>query len=128
MDGQVELSRPRWKQTSLDLAEVVDSLRIFPRLLVTAYGALVGYTTVFLLWWYCHLPSAERTVEVTAFFGMLMGGIFGLAAYVFKIYSDGGRDWDKYRADTFNQSLSYRRDTGSDPGPADVGSHPRTSG
>lgn len=109
MGGSVVLSVPRWKRVCLDLAEVLDSLRVFPRLLITAYGVLVGYTTVALMWWYFHLPVLARTVEVTAFFGMLMGGIFGLAAYVFKIYSDGGRDWDKYRADIFNQELPDRR-------------------
>ena len=80
----------------MGVAEVTDALRVFPRLLVGAYGCLIGYTTVYLTLWYAHLPSVERTVEVTAFYGMLMGGLFGLAAYVFKVYSDGGYDWEAY--------------------------------
>lgn len=94
------LSKGFW----MDLAEITDALRIFPRILVGAYGYLIAYTTVYLTLWYAHLPSAERTVEVTAFYGMLMGGLFGLAAYVFKVYSDGGYDWEAYHRRTQCQS------------------------
>lgn len=86
------LSKNFW----MDLAEVTDAMRIFPRILVSAYGYLIAYTTVGLELWYERLAAIERTVEVTAFYGMLMGGLFGLAAYVFKVYSDGGYDWEAY--------------------------------
>jgi hypothetical protein len=84
------------KEYWMDLAEVTDAWRIFPRILVSSYGALIGYTTVQLQFWYERLPASDRSVEVTAFYGMLMGGLFGLAAYVFKVYSDGGYDWEAY--------------------------------
>ncbi len=87
------MTREEW----LDRAEVIDSLRVFPRILTGGYMLLVGFEIVYLTIWYAHLPSADRTVEVTAFYGMLTGGLFGLAAYVFTVYSDGGRDWDRYR-------------------------------
>lgn len=88
----------------MDLAEITDAMRIFPRILVGGYGALITYTSVQLSSWYQNLVSAERTVEVTAFYGMLMGGLFGLAAYVFKVYSDGGYDWEAYHRRTQCQS------------------------
>lgn len=81
------------KQNWLDTAEVIDALRIFPRILVGSYFGLAAWTVVYLILWYCRAPADEHTVQVTAFFGMLTGGLFGLAVYIFKLYTDGGRDW-----------------------------------
>jgi amino acid permease len=103
VDGQAELSKPQWKQRWLNVAEVIDSLRVFPRLLVGAYFAIAIWVVVYLTLWYTHVAPVERTVEVTAFFAMLTGGLFGLATYIFKVYTEGGRDWDKYN--NVNQSL-----------------------
>ena len=128
VDGQPALSKPPWKQRWLDLAEVIDSLRVFPRWLAISYWVFTGWETSYVTVWYAHLAAVERTVEVTAFYSMLMGGLFGLAAYVFKVYSDGGRDWDKYRADTFNQNLPDRGQRHDSPGVPDVGGLPRASG
>lgn len=89
----------------MDCAEVIDALRVFPRLLVGVYFATAIWVVSYLTVWYCHVPAAERTVEVTAFFGMLTGGLFGLATYIFKVYTDGGRDWDKYRANFSTQDV-----------------------
>lgn len=74
------------KEAWLDLAEVFDSLRLYPRLLLTSYSYLVWITTD----WYFNLPFAQRTVDVTAF----TGGVFGMATYAIKVYLDGGRNWD----------------------------------
>jgi hypothetical protein len=81
------------KQRWLDVAEVIDALRIFPRLLVALYFAIAAWVIVYLALWYAHVAAAERTVEVTAFYAMLTGGLFGMSGYIFKIYTDGGRDW-----------------------------------
>lgn len=94
-------------------AEVIDALRIFPRGLVVAYGWLVGYETIMATWWYFHLPAVERSLEVTAFFSMLMGGLFGLAAYVFKTYTEGGYDWQKYRE--FHANIPFQNISDSGP-------------
>jgi hypothetical protein len=84
------------KEWWLDVAEVIDALRIYPRLLVTWYMGILNWAVWYQTQWYAHLvPPASRTVEVTAFYGMEMGGLFGLAAYIFKVYTDGGRDWSK---------------------------------
>lgn len=82
----------------MDAAEVIDSLRIFPRILAVGYAALVGVTAY---WYFFRLAAPDRTVEVTA----VTGGIFTLAPYVFKSYTDGGRDWDKYNANPIDQRL-----------------------
>lgn len=84
----------------MDLAEILDSLRVFPRLLIGAYFTVSIWVVVYLATWYAHLPAVERTVEVTAFYAMLTSGLFGFSTYTFKLYADGGRDWDKYRANS----------------------------
>jgi hypothetical protein len=88
------------KEKWLDCAEVIDSLRIFPRFLVSWYMVILTWSVCYQTWWYAHLAGTDRTVEVTAFYGMEMGGIFGLAVYIFKIYTDGGRDWSQRYAST----------------------------
>lgn len=81
------------KQKWLDYAEVTDSLRIFPRLIVAGYGA---WTVWFIdqMWkWYETLPGDQRGAQVTMVIGSVSGGVFGLAAWVVKLYLGGGRDW-----------------------------------
>jgi hypothetical protein len=95
------------KESWLDVAEVIDALRIFPRLLIGSYMSMVGYVIVYLMTWYSHLEPVARSVEVTAFYSMLTGGLLGLAAYVFKIYSDGGRDWSQRYASDPSVSKSH---------------------
>lgn len=74
------------KEKWLDVAEVIDSLRIYPRIIVSAYGWLVGYVTV----WYMRAPLVDHTVHDVA----MITGVYGMAAYVIKVYLDGGRNWD----------------------------------
>lgn len=77
------------KERLLDLAEVLDAWRTFPRFFCAGYGVLLGYVTV----WYCKLPHAS--VDQTAF----IGTIYGVAGVILKFYLDGGYDWIKRRED-----------------------------
>lgn len=88
------------KTILLHTAEVIDSWRIFPRLVLILYGYWMAHLTDWIVHWYEHLPTIERTAEVTAFVTIVLPGVFGLACYVFKVYSAGGRDWDKAQIDT----------------------------
>lgn len=88
--GAVEF---RCKRFWLDVAEVIDALRIFPRLVLVAFGGLLGYTIVDVLHWYMRAPSNERTAQVTAVIGIIIPALTGLATWVFKIYTAGGRSW-----------------------------------
>jgi hypothetical protein len=78
----------------MDFAEVFDTLRVIPRLVLFLYGFWMVRITDWLVRWYEKLPAAERTTQVTAFVTVVLPGVFGIAAYVYKIYSDGGRAWD----------------------------------
>ena len=77
----------------LDVAEVVDALRIVPRVVLFAFGGLLGYTIVDTLHWYMGIPPADRTSQVTAVIGIIIPTLAGLATWVFKIYAAGGRSW-----------------------------------
>lgn len=94
------------KQLWMDIAEVIDSLRIFPRIMVMAYGIWVAWFTDWFVRWYEQLAPIARTTEVTAVFGIVLPGVLGLATYVFKMYLDGGRDWDRMKPNDDDHSKS----------------------
>lgn len=82
------------KTAWLDFAEVFDTLRVIPRVILFGYCAWMIRITDWLVKWYEGLPTAERTGQVTAFVTIVLPGVFGLAVWVYKIYSEGGRSWD----------------------------------
>lgn len=84
----------RCKQMWLDFAEVFDTLRIVPRAILFIYGYWMIRVVDWTLHWYFAIPPLERTTQVTAVITVIIPGIFGLAVWVFKIYTAGGRDWD----------------------------------
>lgn len=84
----------RCKQVWLDAAEVIDSLRVVPRVVLFAYGYWMIHLTDSIVQWYVKLPAVERTAQVTAFVTVVLPGVFGLSCWVFKVYSGGGRNWD----------------------------------
>lgn len=92
----------------LDVAEVIDALRVFPRVVLLAFGGLLGYTIVDVLHWYMRVPAAERSTQVTAVIGIIIPALTGLASWVFKIYIAGGRSWGprKHGATTDEPSQS----------------------
>lgn len=82
------------KQFWIDMAEVIDSLRIFPRLFACAYLALLIWITWYFPYKYFGLPASERTVALTTFAGVVLTAAYGAFPFVLKIYLGGGRDWD----------------------------------
>lgn len=77
----------------MNVAKVIDALRIMPRAVLCFYGYWMARVIGQTCKWYFALPIAARTGEVTAFVTIVVGGIFGLAGWVFKIYSSGGYTW-----------------------------------
>lgn len=72
----------------LDIAEISDALRLFPRFFCATYLGVLIYVTV----WYCHLLTAS--VDQTAF----TGTVYAAAGVILKFYMDGGRDWSQRHA------------------------------
>jgi hypothetical protein len=81
------------KQKWLDAAQIFDTWRIVPRIVLFAYGWWAAQLTDWIVRWYEKLPSGERTGQVTAFVTIVLPGVFGLAVWVYKLYGDGATDW-----------------------------------
>jgi len=88
------------KQQFLHLAELVDSFRIFPRLVLCAYAFYVYQVTFFILTWYSQQPAAARGTEESAVVIAVVGAVTGFSPWIFRIYSDNGRNWDDKPAGT----------------------------
>lgn len=82
-----------FKDGALRLAEVFDSWRVVPRVVLILYGYWMAHLTDWIVRWYEKLPAAERTPEVTAFVTIVLPGVFGLAIWVYRIYANTARDW-----------------------------------
>jgi hypothetical protein len=81
------------KRAWLDGAEVVDSWRVVPRIIVLAYLALLSWVTVYFSVRYFAVPAIERTGSLTAFVSVVMTTAYGVMPFIVKIYIDGGRTW-----------------------------------
>ena len=82
------------KQRYLDAAEIFDSWRVVPRLILFGYCWWVAHVTDQSLSWYQHIPANERGIESAGLVGAIITAVTGMAVWVFKIYTSGGRDWD----------------------------------
>lgn len=83
-------NKPHW----IEVAEVVDSLRIFPRLIVAAYCYFVYQVTFYILVWYATQPAIARGTQESAVVGIVITAVTGFSPWIFKIYIAGGRSWD----------------------------------
>jgi hypothetical protein len=81
------------KQYWLDLAEVFDAWRFFPRALLAAYWTWVIQVTSSLLFWYQALPASERSLESSGLAAAVITAVTGLASWASKIYMQSGRRW-----------------------------------
>lgn len=81
------------KKLWLDAAEIFDSWRVVPRIILFGYCIWLPHITSQVLVWYQQLPSAERTLEASGLAGAIITAVTGIAAWVFKIYSAAGRTW-----------------------------------
>lgn len=79
--------------TGLKAAELFDSWRIFPRLCLLGYAAFVWHVTDYLLVWYTHEPPGSRGLEESGVVAAVFTAVTGFSPWIFKIYSDGGRQW-----------------------------------
>lgn len=88
----------------VEVAEVIDSLRIFPRLFLAACFTWVVQNTWVLVAWYIHLPHAERGLEATGFGSSVLLGEMAFLRLVYSTYSENGRNWDARTSTTVASS------------------------
>jgi hypothetical protein len=84
----------------LDAAQIFDTWRVIPRLVLFTYGWWVAHVTDGTLTWYQHLPAAERTLEASGLAGAIITAVTGLAVWVFRIYTDAATDWSQMSSRT----------------------------
>ena len=77
----------------LSAAEVIDALRLIPRLLLVGYCFFVLWLADTLIQWYITLPAAERGMESGGFAGGLFTAATGLATLFLNAYLNSGRKW-----------------------------------
>lgn len=82
------------KQDWLDGAEVFDSWRVVPRLIVFIYLTLLVWLTTYFAVKFFDISAAERNTQLTAFASMLLTVAYGAFGWIYKIYGNTGRDWD----------------------------------
>lgn len=83
------------KQRLLDWAELIDKLRIYPRLFLTACFGWTVFISHMLLQWYTAMPKDERGLEASGFASVVFVTVFGFLKLVYQTYSDAGKDWTK---------------------------------
>lgn len=81
------------KQMWIQIAEVVDHLRVFPRLVLAGYAYYVYQVTFFVLHWYATQPKEARGIEESSVVGVVVTAVTGFAPMIYRIYSDSATDW-----------------------------------
>jgi len=65
------MTKAQW----LDIAEVLNALRIIPRLILAASGLLTALVSYEMIQWYMALPVIERTPEASTAVVLTIGAI-----------------------------------------------------
>jgi hypothetical protein len=103
------------KQTWIEIAQVIDHLRIFPRLVLLAYAAYVYNITFFVLHWYATQPKDARGIEESSVVGVVITAVTGFAPMIYRIYSDSGTDWSGKPPSITTSSSATTIATGAPP-------------
>jgi hypothetical protein len=81
----------------MGIAEIIDALRIFPRVMLLGYLGWVIYFVDRILQFYFDLPSADKqSTQIAVFAGAVITIVTGIGAKVFDIYQQSSRDWAAY--------------------------------
>ncbi len=84
----------------LHWAEIIDKLRVFPRLFLTACFVWAVWLSMVLTHWYTTLPKEDRSLEATGFGSIVFVAVLGFLKMVYQTYSDAGSDWSKIASHT----------------------------
>ena len=83
-------TRDKW----LRRAEVIDSLRIFPRITIWSWGLFTAFMVAKTLLWYFAEPAVGRGIEETGTVSMVVASLTGFWFKIYQDYSSKGRDWN----------------------------------
>jgi len=90
------MNRRLWLQA----AEVFDTWRVVPRMMLFGYAWFVYAVTMKLLDWYINQPAVARGVEESAMVAAIFTAVTGFSPWIFKIYVENGRNWADAVPDT----------------------------
>lgn len=88
------------KTRLLDWAELIDKLRIYPRLFLTACFIWTVWLSILLVHWYTTLPKEDRSLEATGFGSITFVAVLGFLKLVYQTYTDAGKDWSQQPSST----------------------------
>ncbi len=75
-------------------AEVFDSWRVVPRMLIFGYCGYAAHVIETVVGWYTHLPLAEQNIQNAGMVTGIITAVTGFGIPIFRIYSENGRDWN----------------------------------
>lgn len=81
------------KEEWLHIAETLDAIRLIPRVFLAICLTWTIWLTVYLVSWYCALPTAARGFEASGFGAAALWATFAFLNKVYDRYTAGGRDW-----------------------------------
>jgi hypothetical protein len=79
----------------LHAAEIIDSFRVVPRILIFTMLVWVILVTDKVLNWYMHLSVEAQSIQASGLAASIVATVTGLWTVVFKTYSATGRDWNQ---------------------------------
>jgi len=82
------------KSKLLDWAELIDRLRIYPRLFLTACFIWTVWLSMMLVHWYTTLSKEDRSLEATGFGSITFVAVLGFLKLVYQTYTDAGHNYD----------------------------------
>jgi hypothetical protein len=81
------------KEFWLDTAEIIDALRVVPRILLIAFVWFTFSTIGDLVAWYQTLDASNRSVESSGFAFLVVSALLGAASWFSQLYLSTGRKW-----------------------------------
>lgn len=102
------------KDLWLQVAEAIDTFRVFPRMLIMGYAYFVWSVTFYVLKWYATQPAEGRGPEESAVVGVVITAVTGFAPWLFRIYSENGRDWNSFQPTTTTSTVLATKTTKTD--------------
>jgi len=90
------IDKAKW----LALTEVIDALRIFPRLFLGAQFLWTVDVVDRTLTWYFHLPLEQQSLQTSGLAATIVSAVTGIFVQMFKCYASTGRDYTQQGGST----------------------------